>query len=220
MFNFYPTDSEWLTWPEYCQARYVVSSTGRTSKWAYTFQPAKIETWQKALGSCWGLLHHQCAGAAHLSRAKAATSASDKRFKLSLAEDELSLARSECRSDNPFSATLDTTLAMVLAEKGDTSGGLDVLDSAMQNNPTYDGAYIAKSILLSRAGKKSEARDVLLKGEDAISGGTAELHNALGLSYLSTKEYEKARDHARRAYSLGYQLPGLRNKLARAGYPL
>ena len=39
----------------------------------------------------------------------------------------------------------------------------------------------------------------------------------LGLVYLRRKDYPRARDAAREAYSLGFPLPGLRNKLADAG---
>lgn len=42
----------------------------------------------------------------------------------------------------------------------------------------------------------------------------------LGLAYLDLEKYEKAREAARRAYEEGYPLPGLREKLAEAGYSL
>jgi len=47
---------------------------------------------------------------------------------------------------------------------------------------------------------------------------SAELHYNLGLLYVDLENYPKAREHARRAYDLGYQLPGLRRKLEAVDY--
>ena len=38
-----------------------------------------------------------------------------------------------------------------------------------------------------------------------------------GLAYLRKKEYDKARLYAKKAYELGFPLPGLKNKLVEAG---
>lgn len=53
-----------------------------------------------------------------------------------------------------------------------------------------------------------------------LEPGLAEGHYNLGLLYADEKNMEKAREHARAAYAAGFPLPGLKNKLARAGYPL
>ncbi len=44
-----------------------------------------------------------------------------------------------------------------------------------------------------------------------------ELDYNLGLLYIDLAQYDKAREHARKAYAKGYPLPGLRNKLQRLG---
>jgi Flp pilus assembly protein TadD len=77
-----------------------------------------------------------------------------------------------------------------------------------------------KASLLRKAGKTTEARKVLESGNEATGGTSAEIHNALGFAYLNAKDYERARQHAREAYELGFPLPGLRDQLAAAGYPL
>jgi Tfp pilus assembly protein PilF len=38
-----------------------------------------------------------------------------------------------------------------------------------------------------------------------------------GLAYFKKKDYAKAREHAKKAYALGFPLPGLKNKLVEAG---
>lgn len=45
----------------------------------------------------------------------------------------------------------------------------------------------------------------------------AEVHYNLGLVLAKSERYEEARTHAKRAYELGHPMPGLRNKLKRAG---
>lgn len=44
-----------------------------------------------------------------------------------------------------------------------------------------------------------------------------EVHYNVGLFFVATENYEKASKHATVAYTNGYPLPGLRNKLVRAG---
>jgi tetratricopeptide (TPR) repeat protein len=48
----------------------------------------------------------------------------------------------------------------------------------------------------------------------------AEFHYNFGLLLTETGRYSEAQRHARRAYDLGYPLPGLRQRLADAGHPL
>lgn len=45
----------------------------------------------------------------------------------------------------------------------------------------------------------------------------AAINYNLGLMYLKRKDYAQARDYAKKAYALGFPLPGLRNKLVAAG---
>jgi len=219
-WDFYATPEEWAVWPEYCKARYVGTSTGSRTQFAGTVPTEVIKRWQTSLGDCWGMLHHHCAGLAYLNRSKAERTDSVKRFRLVQAADEHGQALRSCQASNPFSANIATNLAMVNVEQGKTTEAIALLDETIAAHPTYDGAYIAKSILLTRSGKSDASRSVLLQGVETVGDGSAELHYALGLSYANTKEYERAVEHARKAYALGYPLPGLRNLLARAGYKL
>lgn len=43
-------------------------------------------------------------------------------------------------------------------------------------------------------------------------------HYNLALTYLETKQFDLANEHAQKAYSLGATLPGLRDRLTKAGY--
>jgi tetratricopeptide (TPR) repeat protein len=72
------------------------------------------------------------------------------------------------------------------------------------------GAYLhRKKDLKGALAQYMTAREML---PDSV-----ELAYNLGLLYFEMKERDKAKEEAVRAYSLGYPLPGLRDKLARAG---
>jgi tetratricopeptide (TPR) repeat protein len=71
-------------------------------------------------------------------------------------------------------------------------------------------------MLLTQKGKSG---DGVRKLEEALvlAGENANIHYNIGLAYVDLKEYDKALASAHKAYQLGFQLPGLRNKLERAG---
>lgn len=69
---------------------------------------------------------------------------------------------------------------------------------------------------LLRRNKLDDALSQLLEAETMAPDDRNVLYN-LGLAYFKTKNYDKAREYAGRAYQLGFPLPGLRNMLERAG---
>ena len=69
---------------------------------------------------------------------------------------------------------------------------------------------------LSKAGKRGEALNQLDEaGQLGIEGANSNYN--MGLIYFDLKEYEKSLSYAQRAYSFGYPLPGLRDKLKKVG---
>lgn len=80
-----------------------------------------------------------------------------------------------------------------------------------------DGAVrIIYGVYLYRLGNKADARKVL---EDArkLEDDNPNLHYNLAFVYLDLGDKAKALESAQRAYALGAQLPGLRNKLKSLG---
>ena len=67
--------------------------------------------------------------------------------------------------------------------------------------------------------KKGNATEAIKHMEyiEKTAGPSANLDYNMGLVYADLKQYDKALEHAHRAYQLGFNLPGLRNKLERAG---
>ena len=67
--------------------------------------------------------------------------------------------------------------------------------------------------------RKGDLQRAKAEYSEALARGTASLeaHYNLGLLYFDMKDCQNAREQARIAYTSGYPLPGLRNKLKKAG---
>ncbi|MEW6513531.1 MAG: tetratricopeptide repeat protein [Pseudomonadota bacterium] len=72
------------------------------------------------------------------------------------------------------------------------------------------GTYLAKR-------KKYDEALVHLKVAEEGAQDNANLHYNLGLLYFDLEKFEESLKHAHVAYRLGFSLPGLRNKLEKAG---
>lgn len=71
-------------------------------------------------------------------------------------------------------------------------------------------------LYLNRRGKTKDALEQLRLAEEYSPDDTNVQYN-LGLAYFQLKEYEQAREYAKRAYDRGFPLPGLKQMLIKAG---
>lgn len=90
---------------------------------------------------------------------------------------------------------------------------------AARVNPRDGMVPLIRGMYHHRSGDDVSARQYLERAVD-LSPNNPEIRYNAGLILFRLGHYEAARNHARRAYSLGHPLPGLRNMLAEAGYPL
>lgn len=67
--------------------------------------------------------------------------------------------------------------------------------------------------------RRKDTKGAVREFEQAREQGlvSANLHYNLGLAYFDLKEFDKSAESAKKAYDLGFPLPGLRQKLERAG---
>lgn len=215
---FTPTETEWVTWPDYCRARYVVSGAGVKSLFAARVPESEISRQQARMGAAWYWLHHYCAGLAYLSRANADAAKTEYWLK----EAEVNFLGYYQRVDqaSPMFVDAAINMAQVHRKRGDTGTALRFLDEAMHAQPAATSPYALASIVYRENRDLKGAVAVLLRGNEAVGGNSAELHYFLGLIYIELKDLESATNHAKRAYELGYPLPGLASKLQQLGYPL
>ncbi len=89
-------------------------------------------------------------------------------------------------------------------------------DRAIRFRPEDPNVRMIYGVYLINKGKSREAVEHL---EIAASyeKDNANLNYNIGLAYFDLKQYDQSLDFAHRAYSLGFPLPGLKNKLVRAG---
>lgn len=64
--------------------------------------------------------------------------------------------------------------------------------------------------------RPAEAREHVLVAESLIKDNPR-LHYNVGLLFLDLEDFDRATVHAKKAYELGFDLPGLRNRLRKAG---
>ncbi len=90
------------------------------------------------------------------------------------------------------------------------------LERAEQFAPDDGKVELLYGIYLSRKGNPQGAVAKLSRAGELL-GEDANVHYDLGLAYFDLRDYDKALLHAQAAYSLGFPLPGLRNKLQSVG---
>jgi tetratricopeptide (TPR) repeat protein len=219
-FSFTPTPGEWASWPEYCRARYVTTSGGSVSEYSNQVPQETQNKWKTNLGRPFVTIHHYCAGMAWLQRAQVESDARKRQDALRKARNEAQFTFERVDEDHPIYGQIATHMGSVARAGGDSAAALKYFELAIRTHPEYAGGYQGYSLVLQDQGDLAGARDILMKGDSATGGESAEIHYFLGLALLRLKDYDNARLHAKRAYELGYPLPGLSRKLADAGYPL
>lgn len=93
----------------------------------------------------------------------------------------------------------------------------EYFDNAISINPKVSGTYLTQGIYLHRARQYPKAIESFLQALK-IEPNSVTAHYDLGLSYVETKQYELANQQAQLAYANGASLPGLRDRLQRAGH--
>lgn len=219
--TFTPSEGEWLSWPDYCRARYVVSGAGRGSAFEQRVSQSEVAAQHRKMGEeAWYWLHHYCAALAYISRAKAATTDQWRNHYLREADANLYGHLKVISNDNPMFPDVVVSAAQLEVERGEQAKALKLLEQGMSSHPTASSPYAFAAILYRRSNDYAAAIDVLNRGLAAVDQQSAELQYIIGLMYLESNQLDLASEHAAKAYELGYPLPGLAAKLRRAGRPI
>lgn len=218
-YTFEPTDMEWAAWPEYCRARYATTEIGKSSKWARQYSPALISSERRRIGDPSFLhVHHYCAGLAWLSRSKTEPQVKLRESKLNQANTEMSYTLERIPESSPIYPSVAVNTARVTSQLGQAEEAVTIIERAVSAHPDDPRAYIGLGVLYRDLKRLDLARDALLKGDTAVGGKSAELHYTLGLIYFELNDLDHSLEYARKAYDKNYPLPGLQDKLRRAGH--
>jgi Flp pilus assembly protein TadD len=217
-FEFVPEDLEWAAWPEYCKAVYVTQFIGARSKWGREYPRSQVEYHRARLGEETFIhVHHYCAGLAWFQRAKLEPKRNARAYLLDRANEEMTYTFDRIPETSPLYPTIAANLAQVCKELGQTESAIAVMKRALKAQPKDPRPYLGLSVLYRDLGRSDLAREILLEGNEALAGDSIEIHYNLGLLYAEAREYDLAVEHAKKAYEGGYPLPGLADKLRRAG---
>jgi tetratricopeptide (TPR) repeat protein len=216
-YNFVPKDEEFQQWPGHCQAKYVWTSIGSSSKWVSFVgetQRAELRVWEGA-----GIrgLHHYCAGTTLLQRARFVGDAERRQSILGAARSETEFTYSRSNRTSPLFVYVAIQLATILSEQGDTAGAISMLQDVLKDQPQAEILYSAIAVSQLKLNRSREAKETLLRGAEVLERESAEIYYNLGLVSLELGEVDSAADYASRAYELGFPLPGLRNRLQKLG---
>ena len=108
-------------------------------------------------------------------------------------------------------------LMSLTAEKlHDVKKAEDYFKTAMTLYPDTASTYSVYGIFLFRQGQVDEAIEAYSRSL-SLDPSSPETHYNLGLAYAAAGREELANRHAQAAYSLGFPLPGLSEKLKRSG---
>lgn len=217
---FWPTAGEWASWPEYCRAKYAYLRSSETLEFGPPVSPSLFNKYEASLGRAWVFVHHHCAGLGYFQRANLAGTANERTKALGKARDESRFSFDRTPTQLPIYAEIATHLGTIARASKDSKAALRYFEIARQTHPEYPGGYQGAALVLQDDGKYDAAIEILLAGNEATQGSSAEIHYFLGMAYLKLNQLDEASEHATQAYSLGYPLPGLRNKLAALGRPL
>lgn len=92
----------------------------------------------------------------------------------------------------------------------------DVFQRAILINPKVAQTYVVRGIHYYRTHQFAKAIDDFKHALD-LDPNSTNAHYDLALSYLETKQFDLANVYAQKAYALGASLPGLRERLIKAG---
>lgn len=121
--------------------------------------------------------------------------------------------------NHPRALTAMSKLALkekTLRPHGSRFSSLCFFDRAIRFRPRDGAVRAVYSNYLLKLGKTDEALEQLNVAINLQPENPAINYN-LGLLYIQKKDYEQARTYAKKAYELGFPLPGLKNKLKEAG---
>ncbi|MBI3776068.1 MAG: hypothetical protein HY273_11035 [Gammaproteobacteria bacterium] len=217
-YSFDMSETEFSNWPMYCQARYASIDVGKAHAFSVNFSRALIEQAREQLGAeTFERVHHWCAGMTWLNRSRLERDPKMREFQLDSAKSETMFTYKGLPADSSIVPGILVTLGMVCQEQKDFTCASDNFEKAITASPKDPSPYSALALLHRKNKQLALARDVLLRGDTALQGKSAEIHYNLGLILLEMSDVDGALNYAQKAYVEGYPLPGLKKKLSQIG---
>lgn len=208
-------EAEWLAWPDFCKAGYLISDWATGSPYTGRLSAAELSRYRGTQIYLNGIsgIHHFCVGMLYVNRARALSEKSRRKSELERAVNEFKYSFERTQSNS-------VQYSLLTAFYGTALHGLDRKEEArrmwklgVEAQPTHRESYLAMAQALLDEKKYKEALDILLIYDSKKQYPTPDGEYFLAFTYYELKNFTKAREHAENAQRLGYPFPGLLKKL-------
>ena len=213
------TQAEWAVWPDFCKAAWLDSSGGARSAFQGRMSPEQIRSILSKTDQTVGIFGtwHFCLAMAETGRAKIGpyNRETEETLQNALNDYAYSFARTPKTAPGYSMLAAHYGTALYISRRRDEA--FSMWEKGIEAQPSSRESYLAMAEMLLKERKHKDALKVLLRYEDKKTYDSPDAEYFLGHVYFELKQYDKAREHADRAYKLGYPFPGLRRKLERVG---
>lgn len=218
-YSFDMSEAEFSNWPMYCQARYSsIAQVAQLHPFSANFpRELQLRAREEIGAEAYERVQHWCAGMTWLTRARIQTDPRMRAFQLNEAKVESLFTLTGLPTNNIVIPFIYVTLGQVCQEQQDFNCAIEYFEKAIDVRSTEASPYSALALLHRKRKQLEAARDVLLRGDTAVGGLSAEIHYNLGLILLELGDADGAVVYAHKAYLGGYPLPGLKKKLTKMG---
>lgn len=218
-WDFIPTGLEWASWPEYCRVQYSWVNAGFEFQYGGRYPNDTVDLWRRTVGdNTFTGMHHWCASLHFLNRARSEPEPKMRNFELNRASEDAMFSFLRADPASPVYPDMAVTVAQIREAMGKPDEAVEVLQRGIDAQPRRAEAYVVLALLDRQQHRLADARDVLKRADGVMGGKSAEVQYNLGLITLEIGDAESAHANAVTAYSLGYPLPGLKNKLRKVGH--
>jgi len=217
-WDFVPTATEWQSWPLYCRVQYSWVNAGFEFEYGGSFPNDVVDDWRRTVGDyTFTGMHHWCASIHFLNRARGETAPLMRDFEMRRAWEDAMFSFSRAEPQSPVYPNMAVTVAQIRTEMGKPDEAEAALQRSMHAQPTRPEPYVMLAMIKRKAKQLPDALEVMKQADDVTHGQSAEIQYNLGLINLELGDKDASRANAKKAYGLGYPLPGLKNKLRKIG---
>lgn len=205
---------EFVVLPEFCRS--ALASSSYASSIPFEYRSRRGEAAQQGGNSIAGADipggHHFCMGMVYLNRG-----GRGNRSAYAGAVSEFSYSQTRMGMDSQSYSYVNSYLGRALYRSGKRGEAMKVWAEAISVQPQGRESYLAMAEALLSERRPQDALEVLKKFDQVKDVEYADAEHFMAQAYFELKRYDEAKQHLDKAYSLGYPVFGLRDKLKRVG---
>lgn len=217
-WTFVPEPAEYAVWPEHCRVQYTYITRG-ANEYGQNYSQTDIAEWSDRIGAkTFIAIHHYCAAMIYLNRARFQPDPKQRKFLISKALDDGNFTYVRSDAHSMVFPNVAVVMAQAKFANDEPEAAIKILEDVIDVQSERTEPYAELAAIYRKQGNTAGAVEVLERADAAVSGKSAQIKYSLGLAQIEAGKLGAAVESARRAYELGYPLPGLKNKLQKLGH--